>query len=63
MTAMTLIRLPAAVLYVAPALQSLARNQSVLVQAGRMGRGERSVGPALRILTPCECLLFSAPYA
>ena len=59
MKAMALIRLPAAVLYFVPALPSLALNQPVLLQAGRTGRGERSVGPALRILRPCECLLFT----
>ena len=58
MRAMALIRLPAAVMWPVPALQSFALMQIVMRQAGRMGSGGRSVGPALRILRPCECLLF-----
>lgn len=59
MNAMAPIRLPAAVMCVVPALQSAALIRSVLLQAGRMGSGERSVGPVLRIPMPCECLLLS----
>ena len=55
-------RLPFAVLNIIPATQSLALSQSVPLQTGSLGSGERSVGPVLRILRPCECLLFSRPY-
>ena len=45
------------------ALQSVAAIRSVLLQAGRTGSGEQSVGLALRILRRCGCLLASTPPA
>ena len=63
MKAMAPIRLPAAVVWTVPALQSDALIHPALLQAGRTGSGGRSVGPALRILRPCERLLFSTPQA